>query len=94
MLPILLSFLLASTTAVGGIRLHPRAAQSIAVCTQEFAWMDNSKNTSPCQVVASLDAICNNGSTRRFLLPNELIVAQNMVWGRLDHPSPERFGEV
>ena len=66
MLPILLSFLAAST-AVGGIQLHSRAAQSIAVCTQEFSWMDNSKNTSPCQVAASVDALCNNGST---LLPS------------------------
>ncbi|KIM37867.1 hypothetical protein M413DRAFT_448139 [Hebeloma cylindrosporum] len=52
---------MASTTAVG-IQLHSRAAQSIAVCTQDFSWMDNSKNTSPCQVLASVDALCNNGN--------------------------------
>jgi hypothetical protein len=63
MLSILLSLLVLPPTALGGVQLHSRAAQSIAVCTQQFAWMDNSKNISPCQVAASLDALCNNGST-------------------------------
>lgn len=75
---------------VGGIQLHSRAAQSIAVCTQEFSWMDNSKNISPCQVLASVDALCNNGST---LLPS-LVIAAQMTWNRLDRPRPKRFGEV
>lgn len=44
------------------MRLESRAAQTSAICSSSFAWAQNSKGASPCQVAASVDALCNNGS--------------------------------
>ncbi|KIM39043.1 hypothetical protein M413DRAFT_29611 [Hebeloma cylindrosporum] len=52
--------------AVGGVPLYSRAAQSLAVCSTQYAWLDNSKRFSPCQVAASVDALCNSGN---WILP-------------------------
>ncbi|KAF8972538.1 hypothetical protein BDZ97DRAFT_1752438 [Flammula alnicola] len=62
MLSTAFSILVGSATLAKGMLLESRAAQSQAVCSTSFAWMDNSKGVSPCQVAASVDALCNNGN--------------------------------
>jgi hypothetical protein len=54
-------FVASFATLAMGLRLEARAGQSSAVCTSSFAWMENSNHDSPCQVAASVDALCNNG---------------------------------
>src|SRR6266545_3222916 len=58
MLPVLLLLTLGRPTLVKG-----DLAQTAATCISEYAWMGTSKGVSPCQVAASLNALCNNGST-------------------------------
>lgn len=45
-----------------GMRLESRAAQTSAICMSQFAWMQNTKGASPCQVTSSVNAVCNNGN--------------------------------
>ncbi|KJA21933.1 hypothetical protein HYPSUDRAFT_41541 [Hypholoma sublateritium FD-334 SS-4] len=54
--------IVAVSTLVAGMRLESRAAQTSAICSSDFAWTQNSKGASPCQVAASVDALCNNGN--------------------------------
>ncbi|PPQ87839.1 hypothetical protein CVT25_009491 [Psilocybe cyanescens] len=62
MLSILLTLAASTSFAHGAGVLQQRAAQTSAVCTSDFTWMDNAQSTSPCQVVTQLNAICNNGN--------------------------------
>ena len=47
---------------VAATTLQKRVVQVQATCGVDYPWSTNSKNESPCQVAAKLDAICNNGS--------------------------------
>ena len=57
-----------AVTSAAGMRLESRAAQTSAICSSDFTWAENSKQASPCQQAASVDALCNNGSESRFLI--------------------------
>lgn len=57
MLSLLLLLSVAAPRFVGG-----QIAQTNAACTSEYTWMGNSNGTSPCLLVAQLDAQCNGGS--------------------------------
>jgi len=44
------------------VPLHVLAAQTGAVCSGDYAWADNSKKVSPCQLAANVNGACNGGS--------------------------------
>ncbi|KAF8798289.1 hypothetical protein BYT27DRAFT_7123403 [Phlegmacium glaucopus] len=57
-----LTSIIACSLAASGLRLQSRAATTQAVCPSDFAWANNSKSESPCQVLANVDALCNNNN--------------------------------
>jgi len=58
--PIMFSLFLL-ITVLGLHFVHGQIAQTNATCTSDYAWMGNSKNTSPCMVAAQLNSQCNDG---------------------------------
>lgn len=49
--------------------VNGQIAQTDATCTSEYSWMGNSRGSSPCLVVAELDAQCNYGCTPESAYP-------------------------
>lgn len=60
--------------------LMKRAIQSQALCTDDFSWMDNQHQQSPCSVLAFVLAACQGGGKLlHIVLSSSLIRAYDFI---------------